>query len=473
MKGHPSRHMVIVVFISMGALFLLSAVPWGRITGNRIKDFNLIEDLVPRPKPAVVAEAQPEAPAIDPELENFMAENAKPVEELPAEPVPEAVVEVDTSVVEHVPAVVEEVATVDSAGMVLIESYGEAMLPRFKAALSRGKARVAVLGDSFIEGDIFTQDLRAMLQERYGGEGVGYVGMHSDFPGFRQTVRLGGRGWKMRDIRNFSGRDTVRTVSGEYGLASAGAKATYKGSKSRKALGSWSRSRFLFVSPDSGTVTLATDAGPRSFAVAPSGEVQMLELEGATGEFVVESDIPGMVGLGVYLDAAGGGVQVDCMSIRGNSGIGHRKMNMRLAAGMRRWVDYDLIVLEYGMNALSPEQYNYEPYAVAMAKVVERIRSCYPDADIIVLGVSDRGVKNGADVRSLHTCEAMVKAQRSAARRTGVHFWDTRMAMGGDNAVVDWRRRKLVNADYIHLNYAGGRELATLFYQSLNASLGE
>lgn len=72
--------MVIVVFISMGALFLLSAVPWGRITGNRIKDFNLIEDLVPRPKPAVVAEAQPEAPAIDPELENFMAENAKPVE---------------------------------------------------------------------------------------------------------------------------------------------------------------------------------------------------------------------------------------------------------------------------------------------------------------------------------------------------------------------------------------------------------
>ena len=161
------------------------------------------------------------------------------------------------------------------------------------------------------------------------------------------------------------------------------------------------------------------------------------------------------------------------MGNRCNSGIGHRKRNIRLAVGMRWWVDYDLIVLEYGMNALSPEQYNYEPYAVAMAKVVERIRSCYPDADIIVLGVSDRGVKNGADVRSLHTCEAMVKAQRSAARRTGVHFWDTRMAMGGDNAVVDWRRRKLVNADYIHLNYAGGRELATLFYQSLNASLGE
>lgn len=472
MKGHPSRHMVIVVLVAMGVLFGLSAVPWGRLTGNRIKDFSLIEDLVPRPVAEVPVAAAPAAPAVDPELATFMAESVHPVSELPAEQ-PEGEKEVADTAAVAVPVVeFDESVAVDSTGMVLIESYGGAMLPHFRAALAGGKARVAVLGDSFIEGDIFTQDLRAMLHSRYGGEGVGYVSMHTDFPGFRQTVRQGGSGWKTRDIRNLAGRDTIRTLSGEYGIASAGAKATYKGSSGKIPFGSWSRSRFLFIASDSGTVTLTSDAGPMSFAVSPSAAVQMLELSGATSRFVVESDIPGLIGLGVFLDSDFG-VQVDCMSVRGNSGIGHRKMSLRLAGEMREWIDYDLVVLEYGMNALSAEQSNYEPYAVAMSRVIERVRSCYPAADIIVLGVSDRGVKTGAEVRSLHTCEAMVKAQRSAASRTGVHFWDTRRAMGGDNAVVDWRGRKLVNADYIHLNHAGGKELARLFYNSLKASLGE
>ena len=38
-----------------------------------------------------------------------------------------------------------------------------------------GLVRKAVFGDSFIEADIFTADLREMLQKRFGGCGVGFV----------------------------------------------------------------------------------------------------------------------------------------------------------------------------------------------------------------------------------------------------------------------------------------------------------
>ncbi len=90
-----------------------------------------------------------------------------------------------------------------------------------------------------------------------------------------------------------------------------------------------------------------------------------------------------------------------------------------------------------------------------------------------MLGVGDRGQKQGGEVASLRTAAAIVDAQRRAAREAGVMFWDTREAMGGENAIVDWRKRGLVNADYIHLNHKGGEEMGRLFVESLKRALNE
>ena len=50
------------------------------------------------------------------------------------------------------------------------------------------KIRIAYFGDSMIEGDLITQDLRKMLQDYFGGSGVGFVPVTSIVAGFRQTV---------------------------------------------------------------------------------------------------------------------------------------------------------------------------------------------------------------------------------------------------------------------------------------------
>ena len=102
-----------------------------------------------------------------------------------------------------------------------------------------------------------------------------------------------------------------------------------------------------------------------------------------------------------------------------------------------------------------------------MKNVVLRLKACYPSAVIIMLGVGDRGQKQGSEVASLPTVTAMVDAQRRAARAAGVMFWDTREARGGVNSIVDWRDRGLVNADYVHLNYKGGKEMSGIFCESL------
>ena len=68
------------------------------------------------------------------------------------------------------------------AGMTCIEDYSDSTMrgmTRFYQALDElAKAprpvRIAYFGDSFIEADILTADLREMLQQKYGGCGVGF-----------------------------------------------------------------------------------------------------------------------------------------------------------------------------------------------------------------------------------------------------------------------------------------------------------
>ncbi len=474
MKDSHSRHLFIIVGIALALLLAMSFVHWSSLTSNTIKDFNLFEDLFPCKK--TVEEVATAEALIDPEIEAFIKEQEE-LDTIAEALIPIDSLKVDTIEVETIVPVkaLSEAPVVD--GIVLIESYKSSLevLPAFKAALTQSQSRlvrIAFLGDSFIEGDIYTQDFRNMLQDRFGGSGVGYMAMHTDFPGFRKSVRQRDSGWKYRDVREMGNSDTIRTLSGAYTIVDGSAKASFDATDHMSHAAMWERSSFSFISPDSGSVTLTTDTGTNTYEIVGSSDVQFLSVDGATKSFKISTNISGLVSLGAYLDGATG-VQVDCMSIRGNAGIAYRKTNISLCAQQRRWTDYDLIILEFGINALTLEQKNYASYALAMVQSINRIKQAYPNADILLLGISDRGYKDGTTYCSLPTCQAMVNAQRDATVRTGIHFWDTRAAMGGVNSIVDWRKRNLVNADYIHLNYNGGAEMASLLYNSLMKCVDE
>ena len=185
MNDNSARHIFILIAIALAMLVAASLIPWSDMTGNRLKDFNLLEDVLPRPDHVAASASM----ITDPELRELMAEAV----EAPADDnaVPSDSAAADTVV--WIPPVTEA-PRVD--GHVVVESYtGDVPLARFRAALAqagRRLVRVAVVGDSFIEGDIFTQDLRALLQEAYGGRGTGYMTIHSEMPGFRRSVRQSG-----------------------------------------------------------------------------------------------------------------------------------------------------------------------------------------------------------------------------------------------------------------------------------------
>ena len=459
-KGSPTLIIVFAIVI----LTILSLLPLSKWSGGRIKDFSLISDILKEIVEAGEQDGQETAQEqVDPELLQAM-EEAKQRDPLTAS---DSVLALPIDTIIHAPKAPRE------GDLVVIEDYttDQVGLVQFKNALSQGQmARIAVVGDSYIEGDIFTQDLREKLQTTYGGEGVGYVSMHSDFPGFRRSVKQGGSGWKTF-MANKKVNNSYVFLAEQYAIPSGNATATYEGTKAYEQTKQWSRSRFLFIAPENCTISVKTaDAEWEERNITASDSVQCIEIAGTTSRFELKTSSTRLIGLGVWLDG-NSGVSLDCMSSRGFSGITLTKINSELCREMNATINYNLIILEFGINAMTATQKNYSVYSNRMVDVINHVRHCYPRADILLMGVGDRGEKRGGVVRSMSTAQAMINAQRDAARRAHCLFWDTREAMGGDGAVVEWCNAGLINKDYIHMTHKGGARLADALYQALQNSL--
>lgn len=455
-RGYP----LLVVLMAVIVVFGLSFVPWTEITGGFMKDFDLLEDISDR----TVDRGETDE-IIDPLL---AAEMSSVSLTETVDTVPEA------ETVDTVTGTPYEARRID--GVVVMEDYAPQQrgFERLRAALAHSgsrQVRIGVIGDSYIEGDILTQDIRERLQSLYGGRGVGYVPMTSEVSGFRRSVRQTDSGWTEHDLRTDKSID-CRWLSGQRFTGGPGATATWRAARQPAHAQAWNSARVALRTSSPGTITVQTGTdAPQTVSLNGSDSPQVLDFKGEMSKFTLTNNsVADLTVYGVWLSDTTG-VVVDGMSLRGNSGIVHSSLSPDLTAAMGPGVDYDLIVLEYGLNAVTSRQKDYSYYAGRMAKVIGRLRECYPDADIIVMGAGDRGQKSGTTVHSMATVQSMVNAQRALARDAGVVFWDTRAAMGGDNAIVAWRQAKEVNADYIHLNFDGGRHLADLFVDALTLTL--
>ncbi len=361
-------------------------------------------------------------------------------------------------------------------GVVLFEDYSEdgSGLNRFCHALDEVKerpVRIAFLGDSFIEADILTQNIREELQERFGGRGVGYVPMASMTAGFRRTVRHQFDHWSTVSVVNHTKSDKNDIfIAGQYFIPEDGASATFKGISSLKGLSAFGSAKFLFVNRESTEVCLAINKEEaRVYNPLSADSLQCIEIDGEISSLDIKLSHPsGFTAFGVYLNDKTG-ICVDNYSLRGTSGTNLSQVSFSLSREMSRYVDYDLIVLEYGQNVVSKDVYDYRAYTDRMTKVVRHLKECYPDSDILIMGIGDRSRRGTNGFETMPEIYEMIAAQRKIARDTKSVFWDTFMAMGGENSMISYVEHKPVwaNKDYTHITHAGGRPIAKKFVEAL------
>lgn len=371
------------------------------------------------------------------------------------------------------------VAGADSAGT-RIEDYsvGHVGLHRFFAAL-RDRAdlgrpvRVAFLGDSFIEGDILVADFRSALQQRFGGRGVGFVPITSVAAQYRPTVKIASEGWKTWSM--LTKPDSLPyTLSGMTFEAEVGEPTvTLEAANRYPELDSASCLKLIYERNVATRLCLTVNGRTDSLmtALPPTDSVRQYVYNGPVHKAEMRfRNTEGFRALGVVMEDSVG-VSVDNYSLRGNSGMLLEQLDSASCRALNRIHTYDLIVLQYGLNIANDSILQYGWYGRRMEKAIRKVRQCFPTADVLLMGVSDRSRVENGTFCTMPSVLALLHAQRQTAKRAGIPFWNTFGAMGGNNSMVRYVEKNWASKDYTHLGFGGGRELARVLVEAILAEM--
>lgn len=340
---------------------------------------------------------------------------------------------------------------------------------------ARRPVRIAFFGDSFVEGDILTADLREKLQLAYGGGGTGFAPTSSPLTGFRRTVRTDAKGWTSYNImQRKRAPETLRGhfyVSGWMSQPAAGASTRWESTDARQRLDSCTTAHVLFRSPSDSRVRLTlNDTLRRTFDIPGDEAVRRIVVHAPhlhALAFEVLSGTEGFAGYGAVFESDAG-VVVDNYSVRSNNGQAMFWTDPSVNAQIDAMLHYDLVILQYGLNIMQAGVKDYSGYSRQIEKMVAYVRRCFPGAAVLVLGVSDRSVKGDAGFEPMDAIPHMTDFQRRAARNTGAAFWPTCDAMRAQGGMERFVQNGWAGKDFTHINYAGGSRVAWALVDALN-----
>lgn len=335
--------------------------------------------------------------------------------------------------------------------------------------------RIAVLGDSFIEGDILTADLRERLQTAFGGRGAGFAPMASPLTAYRRTIKTQSKGWSSYNVMKHKSvpqpLNDYFFVSGWVCQPGDGAFTRWETTTYRRNLDSCSTARVLFIATEQSRVELVVnDSLRRAFDVEGAHAVRQAVVQAPaiqSLEFRVLEGGSNIIGYGALFEHLG--VEVDNYSVRSNNGQAIFRTNPSVNAQINNMLGYDLVILQYGLNIMQKGVLQYASYGKQIEKVIAYVRQCFPSAAVLVMGVSDRAVKSDEGVETMDAIPYMIDCQRTAARNAEAAFWSTFDAMQAEGGIEEFVAQGWAAKDFTHINYAGGRRVAWALFDAINA----
>lgn len=332
---------------------------------------------------------------------------------------------------------------------------------------------IVQLGDSHTAADLFSGELRTLLQARYGDGGIGLVPA-SPVPGIRNDrviVSSERRQWELVSARNQASDHFP--LGGYLSLPQverAGVKIQARDPDPR-------RYRISPLYQASRNATLVADASQRRLLSATNGQWRL-------GPALAN------VGLPVQLSVQGSqGLMLGGWYIQGqkNTGVTYSSLGINGARldvidkWQAGWQDTlkalrpDLVILAYGTNEAFDDTLDLELYKAHLDATLTQLRQQMPKAVILLVGPPDSIKQRRASscaARQPQPLASVIRIQRQAAQEHKALFWDWQAEMGGPCSIAAWQASGLGRPDLIHLTADGYRKSATLLYGFLKARLG-
>jgi hypothetical protein len=366
-------------------------------------------------------------------------------------------------------------------------SKEDALDPFFQALhglpQSSAPVRIAYYGDSIIEGDMLTKDLRLNLQKSFGGSGVGYLPITSEVALFRDSIGHSfSPEWKSLSLLQ-AHRTAPLGIAGtvfipdcqedpEGGLLCT-SWVEYRAFKSAEK-SNRIRTVKLFYShapPSASADYVADKAEPKTIDLQPGSEIQETILSPDPPARKIRITFRANAEFYIYGASLEGekGVLLDNLAMRGNSGVPLIRIANSELSGFERLLHYRLIILHFGANVVTPDLQDFSWYEIGLTKMIRHFQASFPDAAFLLVSCSDRSYKDGLDYVTMPTIPQLVEIQRQVAQKTGISFWNLYAAMGGENAMVRWVNHSpsLAALDYTHFSLLGAKRIADDFYRAL------
>ena len=333
---------------------------------------------------------------------------------------------------------------------------------------------VAILhyGDSPTTADLITGDIRALLQQRFGDGGHGYLLIAKPWAwyGHRDTD-LSGKGWT---ISTAVGKMRAET----YGVGGASFQGSNGASShiTLKDAAQTSMEISYLAQPDGGAVAITGNDDQPLATVNTASDLrqpawQTVALPPGTKSVDIKV-LSGHVTLfGETFFKQRHGILYDSLGLNGASTtVLSRGFNPDIWAAELRHDAPALVVINYGTNESSFGSFVDKQYEPELRSAIQRIRNALPNVSILVMSPMDRGERSGIDqIDTMATIPRIVAIQKRVAADTQCAFFDTFNAMGGDGTMSRWYTGKprLVAADLIHPTPQGASIIAQIFVKNL------
>lgn len=336
--------------------------------------------------------------------------------------------------------------------------------------------RIAYFGDSYIEGDILTADLREHFQSLFGGNGPGWVDAASNInAGHRRTLSTRSTGLTEHVITQGRFDAAKGGISQRYADVTEGASIQVTASSSYPHAAMWSSSELFLRTNSSVTATWRSgdkQLGQQTFK--GSTAVQKMQVAGGTiksGTWKFTGVGAGTQVFGMALESVKG-VILDNFSLRASPGTSLVRIPTNTLTDFNRLRPYDLIILHFGLNvAVSGNpMVSMRDNMRKVKLVVAHLRQAFPQASILIMSVPDHDQRSIEGITTLKEVKQLVSLQQQLAADSHVGFLNFFKAMGGEGSVKKLVDRNMANKDYTHLSYGGGKVVAGRVFPSFEAA---
>ena len=359
-------------------------------------------------------------------------------------------------------------------------TYFDTVFVAFERARKEGKTvRVAHYGDSQIELDRISQNLREALQVRFGGSGTGMFPAltttpmasisHTASGGFVSYTLVGDSTSRRAAHRRYG---PLSQVVGFYGDGTVSLRAQKQKSTLEHVKTFESVSILYGKASDDFTVTAQSDT------LKPKADVQEKDgvawvtwhfgkpVEKATLKMSGSAEI-----YGVATDGEGG-VTVDNVPMRGSTGHVLTRIDTTSLRASFALDGTALVILQFGGNFV-PAAGSSKAISGYMDQVREQIayfQRMAPSAKILFIGPSDMAASTeDGRIVSYRRLPELVDSLKAVSLASGVAYWDLYSMMGGKNSMSQWVRHSPAYAgpDYVHFTPAGAKVVGETLSRSL------